>query len=403
MPSKAMMNGARPILLSDGSLLSKEDREMLLEMYNAEGDAAWLPAAGDDPLDERRIMRVAYTYQELMEQPSKIAETVREEREAIREAALQVSKRKVSRIYMVGCGDSVAALRGSKYMMESLLKIPCEVMDALDFCYYEQSVVNSETLVVCLSSSGRTIRVVECLLVARNLGAQTLALTNTKGSPLWNYASSKILIHAERKGWPTQSSTSAMAMIQQFALDLADILGTDAALHARLQRDFDSLPERMEKVTKEVEPKISQLAKELVDSNIILFAGGGPFFTCAEYGSAKVKESTPNYSIAIDLEEYHHYNSQHEGDPMFLFAPDGATRYRALETIYAAKALGGRVIAVVSRDLNEIIDEADDCVVIDTFNEFFDNYLMSVPVQMFGYFLSVEMVEKAGGHVPQNV
>ncbi|MBQ8995695.1 MAG: SIS domain-containing protein [Oscillospiraceae bacterium] len=400
MPSKAFIEGLCPVLLGPESCLSEEDRKMLSDMYEAEGDAAWEPVAGDDPLDERRIKRVSYTYQELREQPDKIAETIREEREAIREAARQVFSRKINQIYMVGCGDSVAALRGSKYLMQHLLRIPCQVLDALDFCYFEKDVVDENTLVICLSSSGRTIRVVESLLVARSKGAQTLALTNTVGSPLWNYASSKIRIHAERKGWPTQSSTSSMAMVQQFALDLAELLGT-CEDHDKLQADFDSIPERMRKVTNEVEPQIRKFANELVDSNIILFAGGGPLYTCAEYGCAKVKESTPNYSMSIELEEYHHYNSQHEGDTLFLFAPDGPTQYRALETIYASKALKGKVIAVTSRGAKQIIEQADEAVVIDTFSEFFDNYLMSVPVQMFGYFLSVEMVHKAGGEVPQ--
>ena len=400
MPSRAVIDGLYPNLLGPDSCLSEDDKKMLGDMYEAEGDAAWELVAGDDPLDEKRIKRVSYTYKELKEQPDKIAETIREERDSIREAARQICSRKVNQIYMVGCGDSVAALRGSKYMMQHLLRIPCQVLDALDFCYFEKDVIDENTLVICLSSSGRTIRVVESLLVARSKGAQTLALTNTIGSPLWNYASSKIRIHAERKGWPTQSSTSAMAMVQQFALDLAELLGT-CEDRDKLQADFDSVPERMRAVIAEVEPQIRRLGRELVDSKMVLFAGGGPFFTCAEYGCAKVKESTPNYSLAIELEEFHHYNSLHEGDTLFLFAPNGTTQYRALETIYAAKSGGGKIVAVTSRGAKQIIENADESIVIDTFSEYFDNYLMSIPVQMFGYFLSAEMVHKAGGEVPQ--
>ena len=55
-----------------------------------------------------------------------------------------------------------------------------------------------------------------------------------------------LLIHAERKGWPTQASTAAMAMLMQLALDIAsesgDVGRVDPATLTSLQTALDTAP-----------------------------------------------------------------------------------------------------------------------------------------------------------------
>lgn len=384
-----------PPLLREGSPLSKEDQKSLLAIYEEQGTATWERVAGDDPLDERRLKRVSCTYDELTAQPDKIRETLSVEREAIRAAAKQVCQRKIDHIYMVGCGDSIAALRGTRTFLEHILGIPCEEAEALDFAYYNSYPVNENTLVVVLSSSGETIRVIEALLVARAKGAQTLALSNSPQSALMREASARMLIHASRKGWPTQSSTSAMAMMIQLGLDMAPYMGCPAEKVAQYQQEFDSIPALMEEVIHSCEEKVKELAAKLCDKPMYLFTAGGPHYTCAEFGSAKVKESTPNYAMAIPLEEYHHYNSQKENDPLFIIAPPGPTTNRALDTIWAGKSLGGEMYVLTAKSESALIREATDCILLPEAPEYFSNFLYAVPVQMFGYYLSMEQVRIA--------
>ena len=149
---------------------------MLRNLYEEEGDNTWKVVAGDDPLDERRLKRNSYTYEELLGQPDKIRETLDKEDAAIRKVAGLLGKKKIRQIYMIGCGDSVAALRGVRFFLESLLGIPCKEEDALDFAYYNSGAVNEETLVITLSSSGRTVRVVEALLAASARGTDACAV-----------------------------------------------------------------------------------------------------------------------------------------------------------------------------------------------------------------------------------
>ena len=70
-----------PPLLREDSILNEADRTLLMNIYEEEGDNTWRTVAGDDPLDERRLARNSYTYEELKAQPDKIRETLKKEKE----------------------------------------------------------------------------------------------------------------------------------------------------------------------------------------------------------------------------------------------------------------------------------------------------------------------------------
>ena len=380
-------------LLREDSVLSETDREILRQLYEEEGDGTWEVVAGDDPLDERRLKRNSDTYEELCSQPQKIRETISLEKDAIKETARILTQREIHQIYMVGCGDSLAALRGTRNFLETLLEIPCKEEDPLDFAYFNSHAVDEHTLVLALSSSGRTVRVVEALLVARAKGAQTLALSNTPTSPLMQAATAGVIIHASRKGWPTQSSTSAMAAVIQLGIELGRCLGKEETDY--YEAEFDKVPELMEQAITMTEEPVKTLAKKLYKKRIFFFCGGGPFYTCAEFGSAKVKEATPGYAVPVPLEEFHHYNTVKQGDPLFLIAPPGMSTQRAQETMWASRVLGGEVVLFTAEKEQDLISEADQVICLPEGEECFANFVYSIPLQLFGNYLAAEQEREA--------
>ena len=380
-------------LLREDSVLSETDREILRQLYEEEGDGTWEVVAGDDPLDERRLKRNSYTYEELCSQPQKIRETISLEKDAIKETARILTQREIHQIYMVGCGDSLAALRGTRNFLETLLEIPCKEEDPLDFAYFNSHALDEHTLVLALSSSGRTVRVVEALLVARAKGAQTLALSNTPTSPLMQAATAGVIIHASRKGWPTQSSTSAMAAVIQLGIELGRCLGKEETDY--YEAEFDKVPELMEQAITMTEEPVKTLAKKLYKKRIFFFCGGGPFYTCAEFGSAKVKEATPGYAVPVPLEEFHHYNTVKQGDPLFLIAPPGMSTQRAQETMWASRVLGGEVVLFTAEKEQDLISEADQVICLPEGEECFANFVYSIPLQLFGNYLAAEQEREA--------
>ena len=380
-----------PPLLRDDSILSEADKQKLMDIYEKLWHSSWEMHAGAGELDPERLRRSEITYGEIQEQPAKFRETVVEERENVKAVAEKLTETPIDKIIMLGCGDSIAAVRGTKYFLETLLKIECDICESYDFNYYYHGLVTDKTLVIGLSSSGKTIRVIESIMTAKALGAKTLVLTNTLESPLNEISSTSLYIHAQRQGWPTQSSTSAMAMVIALGFELASRLETqDEAFIEKARAEFEAIPDLMKEAIAASEDWAKERAKEIALQDFSVFAGGGPYFTCAEFGAAKVKECTTARAIAINLEEFHHYITAKAGHPIFVIAPKGATTARALDTVYGGHMMEAKVHIVTNASETALADEADSVVFVPETSEFFANILCSIPVQMLGFYLSKE-------------
>lgn len=384
-----LVDNYSPVLQAD-SPLDKEARELIRELNRREQEKA-LALPTDDPLDPKRRHRVELTWDEMWGQPAAIRETLMEEGEVIAEAAAYFAQMPLDRVMMVGCGDSLASMIAVRQWLETLLRVPTEPVQALDFVYYYYRPVNERTLVITLSSSGTTTRTVESLLLARAMGAKTLTLSNTEGSPLMNEADRRVLIHAERKGWPTQSSTAAMAVLYQFALELArrrdgkfddvEIWQLEQALHAT--------PDQIAAVLEAEDALIARLAEREAERSLYLFAGGGPSYASALFGAAKVKECSPDHAIPIPLEEFHHYNSQKAGDPLFIIAPSGPSLPRALDTAREGQRWGGQVYSIVTEGDETLLESSDAVITLPAVDERLAPMVYTIPTQLFAYHVAM--------------
>ena len=377
-----------PLLASD-SPLDKHSKEVIQKIYDSEYTKSQdLPT--DAPLDSKRRIRVEYTWDEMWSQEKAITNTLESEKKTIAEVADYFGHLDLDHIYMTGCGDSVASLIGVREIFEQLLGIPCEPIQALDFTYYFHRPVNPRTLVITLSSSGATTRTVEAMMIGRALGAHTLALSNTLGSPLMVESDRGLMIQAERRGWPTQSSTAAMAILVELALGMARAKGFEEKKVFNLEKSFRIIPGLMTSTLKNVNNTIKRIAERESQKNVYLYTGAGSAFASALFGAAKIKECSPNHGIAIPLEEFHHYNSQKAGDPLFLLAPKGPSVPRALDTLHEGKRWGGNVYSVVDESDAKLFAESDEVIGLSWVPEVFSAFIYSMPVQLFAYYVAME-------------
>ncbi len=383
------MNPSGPLtpLLAPDSPLDDNARVLVADLFDREARLMEaLPT--DDPLDEKRRRRVELTRVEILAQPAVIRDTLAQERTPLARAAAALAQADVRRVIMTGCGDSLAVMLAARLLFEQVLGMPCEPVQALDFAYFTNATIGPDTLVITLSSSGVTTRTVEAALIARARGARTLALSNTPGSALMVESDHGLLIRAERKGWPTQASTAALALLLQFALDFGTALGRAPGLIAALQGGLDAVPDQIAAVIASQEDAVAALARADASRSIFLFAGGGPSYACALFGAAKVKECSPDHAIAIPLEEFHHYNSQKPGDPLFIIAPKGPSVARARDTAFEGKRWGGRVYGIVTESESALDPHADRLLRLPAMPEELSALVYCVPVQLYAYHLA---------------
>jgi glucosamine--fructose-6-phosphate aminotransferase (isomerizing) len=376
-----------PLLVPGASPLDARQRTVVQRVSDAER-AHILALPSNDPLDRKLRFRVEATGPELFGQPSAIRTTLEVNTSALDLVADRLTSG-VRRVVLVGCGDSLAVMVAARQALESMLGVPCEAVQSLEFAYYQAGLVDADTAVIAVSSSGETTRTVEALLVAQNRGSYTVAITNTAGSTLQNEASTALKIEATRVGWPTQSSTAALALLLELAIRIGERRVPAEA--APLRTAFDPLPEVMARVLTRIDPLIAGIADAEVAEGVltVLFSGAGPNLATAVVGAAKVKECTTLHAVEIQVEEYHHYNSQKAGEPLFLFAPSGPSVPRAVDTGRDALRWGGRLYVVTTDGERAFDDSGGRIISLPEVPESLSPLLYLLVAQLVGYHLGL--------------
>jgi glucosamine--fructose-6-phosphate aminotransferase (isomerizing) len=376
-----------PLLNPRTSPLDPRQRAVVQRVSDAER-AHILALPSNDPLDPKLRFRVQATGPELFGQPAAIRATLESNATTLDAIADRLAAG-VRRVVLVGCGDSLAVMVAARRALESMLGVPCEPVQSLEFAYYQADLVDEGSAVIALSSSGETTRTVEALLMAQHRGSYTVAITNTGGSTLQTEASTSLKIEATRVGWPTQSSTAALALLLELAIRVGERRVPIEA--ATLRAAFTGLPDDMAGVLDRIDPQIADIAESEVAAGVrnVLFSGAGPNLASAIVGAAKVKECTTLHAVDIQVEEYHHYNSQKAGEPLFLLAPSGPSVPRAVDTGRDALRWGGRLYVVTTEGERAFDDLAGRVITLPPVPESLSPLLYLLPVQLIGYHLGL--------------
>ena len=392
-------NSAISPLLLKGSKLSFERKARIRELNEEENKLiASLPS--DDPLDPNRRKRVLATWPEIIEQPQSIKTTLEYNEAAISKVAERIAEGDYRQIYMVGCGDSLTCHNALQCLFETLTFLSAHPIQALDFAYYPPSNLDQHSVVICLSSSGKTPRTVEALYTAQSAGAFTIALTNTAGSTLDQEAEISFSINATRIGWPTQSSTSAMAVLAKLAVEIGLHSSKSIDRSETLFQDLNQIPRLIESIISGQRKQTGNIAKGLFWNArkcaqkeaavpTVHFSAAGPALASAIFGAAKLRECTPLHGQSIHLEEFHHYTSVKPGENLIIIAPNGPSRARALDTARHASFWGASPIGITMDNDDLLSGYFEQVVQVPFIDEMLSPFLCTIPLQM----LAVQVAE----------
>ena len=118
-----------------------------------------------------------FMIKEIHEQPEAVKNTLTEEKE-IRKLVEELPEFK--KICFVACGTSYHASLVGKYLFETLVGLPTDIILASEF-EYSSGALDKDTLVILISQSGETADTLKALRIA-NRKSQTLAIVNVLGS-----------------------------------------------------------------------------------------------------------------------------------------------------------------------------------------------------------------------------
>ena len=308
----------------------------------------------------------------------------------------------IDKIVIVACGTAYHSGMIAKYAIEHWTRIACEVELASEF-RYRDPILRPNTLVIAISQSGETMDTLMAMRYAREQGAKVLAICNSNGSTIPRESDAVIYTHAG----PEIAVASTKAFLTQivacylFAMFMAQSRGGVDKVAARdIALELAAMANKIDLVLDTV-AGVRQIAKELVDSNSVLFLGRSVGFPVALEGALKLKELAYMHAEGFAAGELKHGPIAliEEGLPVFVVVPPPTDELhdKIVSNIQEVRARGAKTIVLAEEGDRSIDEFADHIIRLPKCPALLQPLVATVPLQVF----SCEMATLKGFDVDQ--
>ena len=394
----AILKHSRDVFYIQNEEIAVMDKSQI-HFYNVDGDEIqkesskieWdLNAAEKDGYEH-------FMLKEMYEQPKTVRDTVNprlkgdqiviEELGMTDEDILGIKK-----IIIVACGSAYHTGVTAKYVFEEMARIPVEVDVASEF-RYRNPILEEGTLVIVVSQSGETADTLAALRLAKSKNVATLGIVNVVGSSIareadkvmYTWAGPEIAV-ATTKAYTAQLVAHYLLAIK-FAQVRKTITNDDVS---EMLKDIQKLPQQIEMLLNNKD-NIQKFANRYLAAQSVFFIGRGIDYSIAMEGSLKLKEISYVHSEAYAAGELKHGTiSLIEEDTLVVaIATQEELFQKTQSNITEVKSRGAFVMAVTNAENVAMENVADYVLYIPSTNHYFANSLAIIPLQLFGYYISI--------------
>lgn len=338
-----------------------------------------------------------FMLKEIYEQPKALRDTisprVKNNEIVIDELTLtEEDIKNIKKIFIVACGSAYHAGVNGKYVIEGISRIPVEVDLASEF-RYRNPILEEGTLVIVISQSGETADSIAALREAKARGVKVLGIVNVVGSTIaresdnvmYTWAGPEIAV-ATTKAYSTQ-----LVALYLLAMYFGKIKGTlNQEDYKELVNEIVALPDKVQTILGDKE-NIQFFANRYVGAKDVFFIGRGQDYAVSLEGSLKLKEISYIHSEAYAAGELKHGTISliEEGTLVAAVLTNEELYKKTVSNIVEVRTRGAFVLAVTNED--NILDKetADYVIYIPRTNKYFTSSLAVIPLQLFGYYVSV--------------
>ena len=338
-----------------------------------------------------------FMLKEMNEQPKAVADTLNPRLKngdiVIEELGMTDEEiRKIRKIYIVACGSAYHTGVTAKYVFEGLARIPVEVDLASEF-RYRNPIFEPDTFAIIVSQSGETADSLAALREAKANGIKTLGIVNVVGSSIAREADNVMYTWTGPEIAVATTKAYSTQLIAQYllALKFARVRGTiDEAEFTSMIGDLKQLPEQISLLLSHRE-NVQKFANRYLATEHVFFIGRGIDYAISLEGSLKLKEISYIHSEAYAAGELKHGTISLIEDGRLVVAvltqPD--LYKKTISNIQEVKTRGAFVMAVTTVGNTEVEKVADYVIYIPETNPYFTNSLAVIPLQLFGYYVSI--------------
>lgn len=338
-----------------------------------------------------------FMLKEIYEQPKAVRDTIsprlKNNDVVIEELGMTDEEiRAVRKISIIACGSAYHAGITGKYVLEGMARIPVEVDLASEF-RYRNPIYEEGTLAIIISQSGETADSLAALREAKNHGVRVLGIVNVVGSSIAREADNVMYTWAgpEISVATTKAYSAQIAALYLLAMKFAKVRGTVSQEEfLKMQSDLEQIPEQIEALLG-MKEKIQRFANRYLVADHMFFIGRGIDYAISLEGSLKLKEISYIHSEAYAAGELKHGTISliEDGTLVVALATQENLYPKTISNIVEVKTRGAFVMAVTNFGHKEIEKTADYVIYIPKTNPFFTNSLAIIPLQLFGYYLSL--------------
>jgi glucosamine--fructose-6-phosphate aminotransferase (isomerizing) len=274
---------------------------------------------------------------EIAGQPAAIR---RARRAALDQADLLAAVRARGHIVFTGMGSSYDAAYPAVTALGSA-GVAATMLDAAELLHFRLPAVTAETLVVCVSQSGRsaeTVRVAEAL-AGRPDRPTVVAVTNGSDNPLAALAD----IHLDTRAGEEQGPST-----MTFAATLVLLEAVAAALGAESTDGPEAAAAEAERLVADAGATADALAAWLDDRPVLILLARGGARAAAEMGALTLKEAARFPAESLQAAQFRHGPLELAGPELaaIVFATAPATRELDLGMAEELAAAGAAVLVV---------------------------------------------------------
>lgn len=338
-----------------------------------------------------------FMLKEMYEQPKAITDTfsprVKENDIVIEELGMSDEEiRKIKKIMIVACGSAYHAGVTSKYVIEGMARIPVEVDLASEF-RYRDPLIEEDTLIIIISQSGETADSLAALREAKAKGAKVLGVVNVVGSSIAREADNVMYTWAgpEIAVATTKAYSCQLIALYLLAMKFAKARGklTGEELKDYIE-DLKRIPDQVEMLLNN-KNRIQKFANRYLAARDVFFIGRGIDYAISLEGSLKLKEISYIHSEAYAAGELKHGTISliEEGTLVAAVLTQENLYKKMISNMVEVRTRGAFVLAVTNEGNHEVERAADYVIYIPETNKYFTNSLAIIPLQLFGYYISV--------------
>ncbi len=294
-------------------------------------------------------------------------------------------------ITVIACGTAMHAGLIGKHLIEKLCKIPVSVCMASEYMYCDP-IVNSKTLVICVSQSGETIDTLEALKYAKSKGAKTLSIVNVKGSSIAMASDNVIYTNAG----PEIAVASTKAYTTQVAVFYL-ITARIAYLRNNLSKEevenfiaeLQKIPQTVDDILNQKD-KIHHLSQSLLTAEHTFMIGRGLDYPALLEASLKLKEISYIHSEAFASGELKHGTIAliTKKTPVITLLTQEKLMSKQISNIREVESRGASVITFVKDGLQTKNIKPD--FVLPNLNDDFMAIPAVVAMQLLAYYVSAD-------------